>query len=43
LSSLVLDEVEDNGTVLRLRARTTTPEAACLAAEARRGGCMPGT
>ena len=29
LSPLVLDEVEDNGTVLRLRARTTTPEAAC--------------
>jgi Transposase/zinc-finger of transposase IS204/IS1001/IS1096/IS1165 len=29
LSSLVLDEVEDTGTVLRLRARTTTPEAVC--------------
>jgi transposase len=29
LSSLVLDEVEDNGTALRLRARTTTPEAPC--------------
>ncbi len=29
LSSLILDEVEDTGTVLRLRARTTTPEAVC--------------
>jgi len=29
LSSLILDEVEDTGGTLRLRARTTTPEATC--------------
>ena len=29
MSSLVLDEVEDTGTVVRLRARTTTPEGVC--------------
>jgi transposase len=29
LSSLVLDEIEDTGAQLRLRARTSTPEAAC--------------
>jgi transposase len=29
LSSLILDEVEDSGTVLRLRARMTTPGAVC--------------
>jgi zinc-finger of transposase IS204/IS1001/IS1096/IS1165 len=29
LSSLVVDEVDDSGTVLRLRARTSTPKAVC--------------
>jgi len=29
LSSLVVDEVDDTGTVVRLRARTTAPDGAC--------------
>jgi hypothetical protein len=29
LSSLVVEDVGDDGPVLRVRVRTTTPEAAC--------------
>jgi transposase len=29
LSSLAIDEVDDTGTVVRLRARTTTPDGVC--------------